>query len=139
MPTPPYDRDGDGWDSTGRPPDPQVRPEAERQRCGPYTDPGDGRQAWGDHRVTFPGTTCTQVGCTVSHHPGISPGWAEPMPGYYDRPGVRAVAAAMWGWDGGGILLQPLGDTSAWVAAHVALDALRDAGYTITPPPGPPS
>ncbi len=30
-----------------------------------------------------------------------------------------------------------IGDTTAWVAAHVVLDALRDAGYTVVPPDKP--
>lgn len=128
-----YDRNSTGPDlttCTGQPWRP--RPEPERVRCGSYTH--NGQTFWGDHRVTMPGTTCVEVDCHVPHHPGIPPGWAEPMAGFYDRPGVAAIAAALWGWDCAGIL-QPLGDTSAWNAAHVVLDALRDAGYTITPPP----
>lgn len=129
-----YDRDSTGWEFPGLGPrDARPRPAAERVRCGPYTAP-DGETMWGDHRVTIPGSTCTQVECHVEHHPDIFPGWAEPIEDYYKRPGVGAIATAFWGWDAGGMLRQRLGDSSAWVAAHVALDALRDAGYTVTPP-----
>lgn len=125
-----YDRTTDGWDFTLGGHDHIIRPEGERQRCGIYTY--DGEEHWGDHRVTVQGTTCVDVDCRVRHHPTVMPGWAEPMDGYHERPGVRAIAAAMWGWDAGGLHNTKLGDTSAWVAAHVALDALRDAGYVIT-------
>lgn len=114
--------------------DHELRPEPERQRCGEYVDPRTGERAWGDHRVTMPGTTCEETSCAVAHHPTILPGWAEPWPYYHERPGVRPIAAAFWGWDAAGMLNDPMGDVTAFVAAHVALDALRDAGFTITPP-----
>jgi len=114
--------------------DPQVRPENERVRCGVYIDPYDGELAWGDHRVTVPGYTCEQVQCTVEHHPDVRPGWAEPWPDYHQRPGVRPVAAAFWGWDAAGMLSDPMGHTTAFVAAHIAMDALRDAGFQIIAP-----
>lgn len=127
-----YDRSSTGWDFTlGR--QSKERPEGERQRCGPYTAP-DCTASWGDHRVTYPGSTCVDTGCHVVHHPTAMPGWSEPMDGFHDRPGARPIAAAFYGWDAGGMLAERLGDITAWVAAHVALDALRDAGYTITPP-----
>lgn len=110
-----------------------TRPEHKRVRCGTYTDPYTGEQAWGDHRVTTPGHSCADVDCTVDHHPTVAPGWSEPWPDYHDRPGAQPIAAALWGWDAAGMLSDRMGDTTAWVAAHVALDALRDAGYTITP------
>jgi len=128
-----YDRSSTGWDfELGR--DHEVRPEADRQRCGPYLSPGDRTESWGDHRVTYRGSTCEATDCHVNHHPTVLPGWSEPMHGFQDRPGVRPVAAAMYGWDAAGMLPTALGHTTAWVAAHVALDALRDAGYSITPP-----
>lgn len=132
-----YDRSRTGWelDRAHVPEEERVRPGQDRVRCGPYIAP-NGDQSWGDHRVTYPGTTCIQVQCTVAHSPYELPGWAERMPGYHDRPGVRAVAAVLWGWDGAGMLSQPIGDVTAWVAAHNVLDALRDAGYTIVPPTG---
>lgn len=111
-----------------------MRPEAERQRCGEYIDPLNGERAWGDHRVTQPGTTCEETSCTVNHHPTEAPGWAEPWPDYHQRPGARPIAAAFWGWDAAGMHRSKMGDVTAFVAAHVALDALRDAGFTIIPP-----
>lgn len=127
-----YDRTRTGWELDHRG-EHVPRPAGERVRCGPYTAP-DGEPSWGDHRVTYPGTTCVQVDCHVAHHPTAMPGWSEPCDGdFYTRPGVKQVAAALYGWDGG-LLPRPIGDTLAWVAGHIALDALRDAGYTITPP-----
>lgn len=129
--TPTYDRNSTGWDYPLGGRDHPIRADGDRQRCGVYTGP-DGGKAWGDHRVTVEGSTCIQAECTVAHHPTILPGWAEPMPDYHERPGVRAIAAALWGWDGAGMLNgNRLGDTLAFVAAHVALDALRDAGYQV--------
>lgn len=127
-----YDRTSTGWDfsSTRGGVDNRVRSADERERCGPYTAP-DGKPSWGDHRVTWPGTTCVDVNCQVAHHPTDLPGWAEAIPDFYHRPGARAVAAALYGWDAAGILPVQLGDIVAWTAAHVALDALRDAGYTL--------
>jgi hypothetical protein len=131
---PEYDRDSDGM--TPVPvdrEDDRIRPAEQRQRCGPYISP-DGEPSWGDHRVTYPGSTCTETDCHVAHAPTEHPGWAEHMPDWHERPGVRAIAAALYGWDGGGLLgSYRIGDTLAWVAAHMALDALRDAGYTVTP------
>lgn len=112
-----------------------LRPEGERQRCGIYFDPrDDGKPSWGDHRVTVPEFTCEQVRCEVAHHPTIEPGWAEPWPGYHHRPGAKPIAAAFWGWDAAGRHSSRMGDVTAFVAAHVALDALRDAGFTIIEP-----
>lgn len=142
-----YDRSTDGWalgemnhitisiypdgasQISSRFPPHIVRPEEERERCGDYTY--EGNKSWGDHRVTIPGTTCEEVNCHVSHHPTILPGSSEPCEDYYDREGVQPIAAAMWGWDNGGMLREKIGDMAAWEAAHVALDALRDAGYEI--------
>lgn len=142
-----YDRSRTGWEDRARTqeypqedgsvitiygvPEDRLRPESERQRCGYYTSSADGRQAWGDHRVTEQGTTCEQVECTVNHHPDILPGWAEPYEDFHDRPGAQPIAAVLWGWNGGGMLNGRVGDTLAWVAAHIALDALRDAGYDV--------
>lgn len=124
-----YDRNSTGWDFVmGQTND--TRPEDERQRCGEYFDPKTGEKNWGDHRVTLPGTTCEETRCEVAHHPTVMPGWAEPQEGFYERPGVKSIAAATWGWSGAG-MTAPLGDSLAWVIAHVALDALRDAGYEI--------
>lgn len=128
-----YDRSSTGWNfELGR--GHAIRAEPDRQRCGEYVRAG--QVHWGDHRVTIPGTTCNDVDCHVRHHPTLLPGWAEPMEGFHDRPGVRPIAAALWGWNAAGMLRDQLGDTIAWVAAHVAVDALRDAGYTVTPPDG---
>jgi hypothetical protein len=110
----------------------RMRPAHLRERCGPYTD-SRGTPSWGDHRVTEPGTTCEQTGCHVAHHPDVLAGWAEPEEDFYERPGIRAVASSLEGWDGGGIMPKPIGSTTAWIAAAVALDALRDAGYRIVP------
>lgn len=122
---------GDGMTGTRTgTPEPRIRPAGSRERCGDYVAP-DGDPAWGDHRVTIPGTTCEEVQCQVAHHPDIAPGWSEPTEEFYDRPGVGAIAATLWGWDGGGMLGGKIGDTLAWNAAHVAMDALRDAGYEI--------
>lgn len=109
--------------------DSRMRPLEEMERCGPYTYKG--KEEWGDHRVTIPGTTCVEVDCHVAHHPDIFPGEAEHREDYYKRPGVNAIAASLWGWDAAGRLPRKMGDTSAWAAAHVALDALRDAGYEL--------
>lgn len=144
----PYDRTRTGWESrwetievpqpdgrivkiTGAP-TPRVRSEALQERCGPYEY--QGRQCWGDHRVNIPGTTCESVNCHVAHHPDTFPGWSEPNQGVGEdaREGLMPIAAALEGWDGGGLLPRPIGDTLAWIGAHIALDALRDAGYEIT-------
>ena len=125
----PYDRTSTGWDLAGGR-EHRIRAAELRQRCGEYTVP-DGSRHWGDHRVTLPGSTCVDVDCHVAHHPDELPGWPEHMPGYHDREGVQPVAAALYGWDAAGMLRDGLGDTLAWAAAHVALDALRDAGYEI--------
>lgn len=141
-----YDRSKDGWTvervttthtlsdgtvvTSTHAPERRVRPESERERCGPYTLP-DGEEHWGDHRVTFPGTTCEEVQCFVKHHPDIEPGWAESMEGFYERAGVNPIAAAMEGWDAAGHLSDKIGSNAAWIAAHVVLDALRDAGYEV--------
>jgi hypothetical protein len=113
--------------------DHKMRPAAERQRCGIYYD-REGRRSWGDHRVTLPGTTCEETGCTVKHHPTILPGWAEPYPDFHERPGVQPIAAAFEGWDAAGMVQDQIGSITAYVAAHVAMDALRDAGYRIIAP-----
>lgn len=112
-----------------------MRPAELRQRCGPYTV--DGEQNWGDHRVTFPDSTCEDMQCTVAHHPDELPGWAEHMDGFFERPGVRPIAAALYGWNCGGDLVERMGDMTAWNAAHVVLDALRDAGFRIVSPEPP--
>lgn len=146
-----YDRSQTGWESkqetreftmpdgsvikyTGNR-EPRLRPEEEQVRCGPYKDPHDGTPSWGDHRVTYRGSTCEETDCHVAHHPDAYPGWTEPRENWYDRDGVKPVAAALYGWDAAGHLHDALGTTTAYVAAHVVLDALRDAGYEITRKP----
>lgn len=129
-----YDRSSDGWAYSG-PTEHATRPAEERVRCGMYLAPEDSSPSWGDHRVTYPGTTCEAVDCHVAHHPTVAPGWPEPGDAdFYTRPGAKAIGAALYGWDGAGHMRERLGDIMAWNAAHIALDALRDAGYTIIPP-----
>ena len=55
---------------------------------------------------------------------------------YYTRPGAQVIAAAFWGANPVGVLDRPIGDMSAWVLAHIALDALEDAEFTVEPPDG---
>lgn len=142
-----YDRESTGWESRyvtneyihpdgsvsklTAVPEVRVRPVEGRVRCGPYVFP-DGESSWGDHRVAFPGTTCLETDCHVPHHPDLVPGWAEPQENWYDREGLKPLAAVFDGWDAAGMMRDQLGSTTAWIAAHIALDALRDAGYEIT-------
>jgi hypothetical protein len=128
-----YDRASDGWSRPARSSEHVIRPEGERVRCGPYMAPEGGGPSWGDHRVTYPGSTCEQTDCHVAHHPTQYPGWPEPMEGFLERPGVQPVAAALYGWDAAGQLQDRFGDNIAWSVAHIVIDALRDAGYAIVP------
>lgn len=118
------------------------RPPEERVRCGPYKDPNTGGDSWGDHRVTFRGTTCEEVQCHVPHAVNVYPGWSEPLEdgeNFFERPGIHAIAAALEGWDAGGMMRERIGTNNAWIAADVVLDALRDAGYELVEKDGSPS
>jgi hypothetical protein len=138
---PVYDPDSTGWIRPEMPEVPPARPAAARVRCGSYLHPETRDRLWGDHRVSFPGSTCRDVSCYTSHYVYAAPGWPEPTDpaadGYdlYSRPGVSPIASALWGWNNAGHLPERLDEQAASNAANVALDALRDAGYAIIAPP----
>lgn len=141
IPAPAYDPDSTGWAPPDGPYTATARPSGARVRCGRYLHPQTGAPQWGDHRVTFPGTTCRDVSCYVSHYPYAAPGWPEPVdPGtdgytFVDRPGARPIAAALSGWNNAGQLASRISDPAAYNIAHVVLDALRDAGFKLVAPP----